>query len=105
MRTHEGIDQRSLAMARAIVTKIDGDPDRAGLLKARHVCERWMREHPSAAVAEWRRILEGSWAEIRVLLLEDSEEGRRLRQSSPFCGILSNRERWAIYRRYSDATQ
>jgi hypothetical protein len=36
-------------------------------------------------------------------LTEDSHEGQRLRQSSPFSGILSQRERLEIFRRYESA--
>jgi hypothetical protein len=43
-------------------------------------------------------ILQRSWPEIRTNLLDDSEEGRRLRQNDPFCGILTPVERWEIYR-------
>ena len=57
------------------------------------------------AVAEWGRILELEWEAIRPLLLDPGEEGRRLRQSSPFCGILSPRERWEIYRRVANEPQ
>ena len=38
----------------------------------------------------------------RAVLLDESEEGQRLRQSSPFCGILTPRERWAIYREHRE---
>jgi len=31
--------------------------------------------------------------------LSDTEDGRRLRQSSPFCSVLTVRERWALYRK------
>jgi len=34
------------------------------------------------------------------ILTEDSDEGQRLRQSSPFSGILSQRERLEVFRRY-----
>jgi len=98
MKTHEQIDERSLALARAIVKKIDADPARQGLQKARAICRRWFRERPAPAVREWLEILERPWEEIRAVLLDETEEGQRLRQSDPFCGILSARERWAIYR-------
>ena len=100
MKTHEGIDQRSLAMARAIVEKIDRDPQRKGLEKARGTCERWLNMRSSSAIREWREILQRPWEEIRAVLLDESEEGRRLRQSGPFCGILTPHERWEIYRAY-----
>jgi hypothetical protein len=87
-----------LALARAIVSRIDADPSRAGLAKARAICARWFRQRPQPAVREWLEILERPWEEIREVLLDESEEGRRLRQSDPFCGVLTPQERWAIYR-------
>ena len=103
MRTHQQIDERSLALARAIVKKIDDDPARRGLEKARAICRRWHKERPLPAIGEWLKILQGPWEDIRRVLLDESESGQRLRQSDPFCGILSPQERWAIYRKYQDA--
>ena len=99
MKRHDQIDKRSLALTRRIVALIDADPQRKGLDKARATCARWYRDNPVPAVAEWIGILQGDWATVRAVLLDESEEGQRLRQSSPFCGILSPKERWAIYRR------
>jgi hypothetical protein len=97
MRDHQAIDRRSLEMARRIVAKIDADPRRDGLEHARQVCSRWV-EKGSVPAREWMAILDRTWAEIRHVLLDDSEEGRRLRQNDPFCGILTPSERWQIYR-------
>ena len=105
MKTHEQIDRRSLALARAVADAIDRDPSRAGLERARKTCGRWRLQSPSPAVVEWSRILELEWDEIRPLLLDPGEQGRRLRQSSPFCGVLSPRERWEIYRRFTHEPQ
>jgi len=102
MKTHGDIDQRSLELARAIVAKIDHDPARNGLSKARATCERWLRERPAPSTREWQNILTGTWEQIRQVLLDESEEGRRLRQSDPFCGILTPQERWSIYRRFNE---
>jgi hypothetical protein len=102
MKTHEQIDQRSLTMARAIVAKIDQDPARTGLAKARVTCRRWYEERPLAATKEWLEILDRPWEQVREVLLDESEEGQRLRQSDPFCGILTPRERWEIYREHSE---
>ena len=102
MRTHQQIDQRSLALARAIVAKIDGDPARTGLIKARSTCERWLRARPLPAIREWQEILKLSWEQIRAVLLDKSEAGQRLRQSDPFCGVLTPHERWEIYRAYRE---
>ena len=97
VKTHAGIDTRSLTMARRIAAKIDADPAREGLGHARKVCARWV-EQGNVPAKEWMLILERSWPEIRSILLDDSEEGRRLRQNDPFCGVLTPEERWEIYR-------
>ena len=101
MWSHEDIDQRSLSLSLAIVARIDLDPERTGLRKARGICSRWMAEHPTPALREWQALLEHDWPMIRAVLLDEGQEGRRLRQSSPFCGVLSVRERWEIYRRFN----
>jgi hypothetical protein len=103
MRTHREIEERSLAMARAIVAKIDADPAKTGLEKAKATCKRWFEQCPAPVNHEWMEIITRPWGEIREILLDDSEEGRRLRQSDPFAGILTPQERWAIYREYNDA--
>jgi hypothetical protein len=100
MKDHEHIDQRSLELARAIVAIIDADSACKGLEKARLTCDRWLGEHPEPAILEWRNLLTHDWQMIRTILLDEGQEGRRLRQSSPFCGILSARERWTIYRHF-----
>ena len=99
MRTHQEIDRRSLAMARRIVAKIDADPERLGLAHAKRVCERWVEQGIRSA-REWRSLLDRPWEEVRSILLEESDEGQRLRQTDPFCGILTPAERWEIYREH-----
>jgi hypothetical protein len=105
MRTHQEIDSRSLVMAREIVKRIDADPKHSGVVHAREVCRRWNIERQSPVISEWLEILEKPWAEIRSILLDEGEYGKRLRQSSPFAGILSNRERWRIYRKHKTHDQ
>lgn len=97
VKTHAAIDRRSLEMVRRIVAKIDADPARAGLDRARSVCARWVAQG-NAPAREWQAILERPWPEIRRILLDESDEGRRLRQSDPFVGILTPEERWEIYK-------
>jgi hypothetical protein len=100
MKSHEDIDQRSLELSRVIVALIDADPERKGLQKARGNCDRWLADHPTPVLREWQILLTRDWSLIRAVLLDAGHEGCRLRQSSPFCGILSSRERWDIYRRF-----
>jgi hypothetical protein len=98
VRTHQQIDRRSLEMVRRIVAKIDADPERRGLEHAKRVCERWIAQGIVSA-REWRTILQRPWNEVRLLLLDETDEGQRLRQTDPFCGILTPAERWEIYRK------
>jgi hypothetical protein len=100
--THQQIDRRSLAMAKAVAERIDADPRRAGLEKARATCRRWFKSDPAPAIGEWLQILERPWEEIRRVLLDESDEGQRLRQSTPFCDVLTPQERWNIYRSFHE---
>jgi hypothetical protein len=100
MNTHELIDRRSLALARAIADRIDADPERRGLEKARATCTRWMIRHDNPYIREWHTILQQEWPEVREVLIDPSEESITLRQCNPFAGVLSPRERWRIYREF-----
>jgi hypothetical protein len=97
VRTHQEIDRRSLGMVRRIVEKIDADPERQGFEHAKRVCERWIAQGIRFA-REWRTLLQRPWEDVRAILLDESNEGPRLRQTDPFCGILTPEERWEIYR-------
>ena len=102
MRSHEWIDERSLALGRQVAGKLRADPLLLG--RARATLDRWLAQRASAAPAvlrEWQEIL-SRWPLERILdLLASSDENtRRLRQSSPFCGILSPEERLAIFKEY-----
>jgi len=101
MSSHIQIDQRSRLLAEEVARKIDADPNRDGLARVRALCTRWLAA-PSASpdLKRWQDILTRPWPEIRAHLLDPSEEGIRLRQSSPFCGILSPHERWRIYKEF-----
>ena len=102
MRSHEWIDARSLALDQAIADKLRADPSL--LRRARTTLDHWLAQRPSAVppvLREWQEILT-RWPLERILeLLGSSDEHtRRLRQSSPFCGILSPEERLAIFKEY-----
>jgi len=102
MKTHRRIDERSLAMMKAIVKKIEEDPRKKGLDKARSVCGRWVQMHENSYIRQWEEILKGDWEDIKGVLTDDSEKADALRQCNPFCGILTPGERWAIYREFRD---
>jgi hypothetical protein len=101
---HRRIDERSLALHRLIAQKVQASPSL--LDKARDNLRRWRRSNatPSPALAEWEDIISGPVGHVTALLAERSERAARLRQSSPFCGILTEAERRAIYESYSART-
>jgi hypothetical protein len=101
---HSRLDERSLAMHQLIAGKVQADP--ALLDKARENVRRWQEANGTAspALAEWAQILAAPVSQIVALLAERSERATRLRQSSPFAGILTQAERRAIYESYSART-
>jgi hypothetical protein len=96
--SHRLIEARSLAMHAVIAQKIERDP-RLLAVPRRNV-ERWATRwsaQPPSWLREWRALLERSWPEIAAIITEPSETGARLRQSSPFAGVLTPMERMRIY--------
>jgi hypothetical protein len=99
VRSHQWIDQRSLALHAAVAAKIEAQPHLLDV--ARRNLERWSRSNPCAAVNEWRAILDSTpLPELLALLRSTSEEAARLRQSSPFAGLLTDEERRRIMAAY-----
>lgn len=98
---HSRLDERSLALHALVARKVQAAP--ALLDKARENMRRWQEASgsPSLALVEWEQILSAPVDEVTALLVERSERATRLRQSSPFCGILTEDERRAIYESYS----
>jgi len=96
---HRQTEKRSLAMAQEIVRRIDADPEHRALGLARERCRAWLEKAPCSDLHRWAAILEQPWNAVRRVLLDTSETGIRLRQSNPFCGVLTPRERWDIHRR------
>jgi hypothetical protein len=91
-------------MDRVIAEKIRANPKLVQIALSN--IKRWLAnpdysESNRQAILEWKRIIETTTVAALVTLLESSsEEARRLRQSSPFCGILTPGERQAIFRKY-----
>jgi hypothetical protein len=101
--SHEFLDQLALAYHRAIAVRLLTRPNEV-LRIAEENLQRWQQVHAGTgtlqAVEEWKTLLAtNSLPELAAILTEDSEEGQRLRQSTPFPGVLSKEEREEIFAR------
>jgi len=97
MRTHEEIDERSLAMYRLVASRILRDPEL--FQKARATLARWRGTVCVASqphLADWERLINLGVDACLAVAVEDSQRAAALRQSSPFPGMLGNRERFAF---------
>lgn len=99
-RDHAWIDERSRALHARIAEKLREKP--ALLSVARDNLERWERlRGADAALDEWSTLLDTTaFPDLLRLLTEESEKADRLRQSSPFAGILTAEERMDVFRHY-----
>lgn len=92
------IEARSLAMHAAIAAKIERQPKLLEI--ARNNLKRWRARWEDAVPAwhkEWCEILDRPWPGIAAVMTGSGETYARLRQSSPFAGVLSAEERRCIY--------
>jgi hypothetical protein len=96
--SHRVLEARSLALHCLIAQKIMADPSLIDI--ARRNVAAWRKKVVGAEplyLAEWQRILARPWPQVAGLITEQSENATRLRQSSPFAGVLSTAERRRIY--------
>lgn len=100
LQGHERIDQRSLAMHRRIAEKLRESPSLLAI--AEDNLARWMSQpgRSQPYLEAWQALLRLPIDELTKRIVEPSEWMTALRQSSPFAGVLSNQERWAILREY-----
>lgn len=101
MKDHRLIDERSLAFDRLIAAKLRAEP--ALVEKARANLARWLATSSprvSPDLLEWQRVLSGPFDALLALIEATDERAARLRQSSPFCGILTTEERTGIIREF-----
>jgi len=102
MSPHSLLDRRALEMDRIVARRLDENPD-AVLGRARKNLERWLGRCDASVrpvLMEWKEILERPPERVREVLLGEDCESARLRQSSPFCGILTPQERTGILMRF-----
>ncbi|MGO9710995.1 MAG: hypothetical protein ACLQBL_19195 [Polyangiaceae bacterium] len=98
MNLHDLAEERSLAYHALVAQRLEADPE--VLAAARRRVAGWVEAgspHPHYARA-WSEILASPAAVIRERLLDASQEGRALRQVTPFAGAIGARERWKLWR-------
>lgn len=99
--SHQFIDYFALACHRAVAERLRHAPE-VVVQTARENLARWMAsgvfdKGEMRALSEWENILnESNVEELIAIITEDSDEGQRLRQSTPFAGVLSEDERLEI---------
>lgn len=98
---HEVQDRASLEMARRIAADLPRHPQWLNIARAN--ISRWSQQNQDAPTllrcyAEWKELLDRPLAEIAATLTNETDEGQRLRQNSPFVGILTPRQVWEIKR-------
>lgn len=99
VRSHEWIDRRSLALHAAVAEKLAAQPQLLDVARAN--LARWRKASSAPVLREWENLIERTpLPQLLELLRSPSEPARRLRQSSPFAGILSPEERQAILSRH-----
>lgn len=89
-------DLVSLLLHKLVAVRLRSNP---GLIeKAKSNLRNWLRKTPNvAAWLEWEEILEAkSLNEVLAILVSESDEGQRLRSSSPFAGIITAQERKTV---------
>ena len=98
---HRIIEARSLAMHCLMAQKIERDP--ALLDQVRRTLETWHARYGNdggdvpRVLDEWQLILRKPWPVIAALITDPGERATRLRQSTPFAGVLTARERERVY--------
>lgn len=95
---HRIIEARSLAMHCMAAQKIMLEP--ALLDAVRRTLDSWRERYGKDtphALDEWAAILRRPWPQIAAFITDPGEQATRLRQSTPFAGVLGVGERKRIY--------
>ena len=102
LRRHDWVDERSRVLHSLIAQKIRHEPQLLDI--ARTNLARWRTEcgqDVEPVFAEWEALIRGSTLESLLAFLEEKgERANRMRQSSPFTGILTPAERNRILAEY-----
>ncbi len=95
-------ERRSLAVHEAIAARLCEQPEPT-LALARANLARMRERNPSAMrlLREWKVLLARPLSALTPMLTDPSERARELRHVTPFGGVLSARERTAVYQAFA----
>lgn len=100
---HDVIDERALEMDRVIARELRADPAKLKLAVAwieRFLAKPDYSEQNKEALREWLQLIRRGLPAVLAALEDFSEEGRRMRQNSPFAVLMPQDERTRIYSQY-----
>ncbi|HZF41334.1 MAG TPA: hypothetical protein VE715_21100 [Blastocatellia bacterium] len=98
LATHQFLDYFALAYHQVVAERLRVAPE-VVLRRANENLARWLAQGEFSGamrrpLQEWQNLLAESDVErIIAIITDDSDEGQRLRQSTPFVGILTADER------------
>ena len=103
---HLETDQVSLELGRRIAERMRRQPEVVAFARAN--LARWSQQNASVpsllrCYAEWQQILSRPVEEICQLLCSESDDAQRLRQNSPFAGVLTPTDDWEVKSRFRHA--
>ena len=101
--SHQDIDRRSLALHKLVAEKIRKNPELFEIAKNNVVEWRKIKDRSQKSyIDEWERILESGVDAALEVVTEDASRARRLRQSSPFAGVLTEEERLSFLKKWRE---
>lgn len=103
MNFHQLIDERSLELHAVIARELRADPAKLEVVVAwiqRFLDDPDYSESGKDALSEWLEIIREGLPRVLEVLADRSDEGQRLRQSTPFAAIMPQDERARIFARY-----
>ena len=103
MNWHEVIDERSLELHGVIARELRADPAKLDLVVAwiqRFLDDPEYSENNKDRLREWLEIIRQGLPRVLAVIADRSDEGQRLRQSTPFAVLMPQDERTRIFAKY-----
>lgn len=98
MHAHALAEERSLALHRTVVERLEREPALIEVARAR--VRQWLVDGAVSPyyAKPWAELLDGPFEVLRATMLDPGERARALRQATPFAGFVDPRTRWQIWR-------